>query len=85
MKVVHRGAGIAPWLVHQTSDQKVAGSSPGGEFSSPRSTFCPDSYFSIHSTPMLLKYHVKHPSHSAKGAGSRLHLNTHVLYVSGFA
>ena len=48
-----------------------------GEFSSPGSTFCADSYFGIRSTPVL-------PGHSAKSAGGRLQLNTHTPYVCGF-
>ena len=31
------------------------------EFSTPGSTFCADSYFSICSTPMLLQQHLKDP------------------------
>ena len=54
-----------------------------GEFSSPGSTFCADSYFGIRSTRVLL--HVKDPRHSAKSAGGRLQLNTHAPYVCGFA
>ena len=45
-----------------------------GEFSSPGSTFCADSYFGI----------PKNPGHSAKSAGGRLQLNTHTPYVCGF-
>ena len=56
-----------------------------GEFSSPGSTFCADSYFSICSTPVLPQEHVKDPGHSAKSAGSRLQLNTHTPYICGFA
>ena len=56
-----------------------------GEFSSPRSTFCADSYFGIRSTPVLPQQHVKDPGHSAKSAGGRLQLNTHTPYVCGFA
>ena len=56
-----------------------------GEFSSPGSTFCADSYFGIHSTPVLPQQHVKDPGHSAKSAGGRLQLNTHTPYVCGFA
>ena len=41
-------AEIAQWLERQ----KVAGSTTG-EFSSPGSTFCADSYFGIRSTPVL--------------------------------
>ena len=56
-----------------------------GEFSSPESAFCADSYFGICSTPMLPQQHVKDPGHSAKSAGGRLQLNTHTPYVCGFA
>ena len=55
-----------------------------GEFSSPGSTFCADSYFGIRSTPVLPQQHVKNPGHSAKSAGGRLQLNTHTPYVCGF-
>ena len=48
-----------------------------GEFSSPGSTFCADSYFGIRSTPVLPQHHVKDRGHSAKSAGGRLQLNTH--------
>ena len=56
-----------------------------GEFSSPGSAFCADSYFGVRSTPVLLQYHVKYPGHSAKSAGGRLQLSTHTPYVCGFA
>ena len=56
-----------------------------GEFSSPGSTFCDDSYFGIPSTPVLSQQYVKDPGHSAKSAGGRLQLNTHAPYVCGFA
>ena len=56
-----------------------------GEFSSPGSTFCADSYFSIRSTPVLPQQQVKDPGHSAKSAGGRLQLNTHAPYVCGSA
>ena len=52
-----------------------------GEFSSPGSTFCADSYFGIRSTPVLPQQHVKDPGHSAKSADGRLQLNTHAPYV----
>ena len=48
-----------------------------GKFSSAESTFCADSSFGVRSTPVLPQWHVKDPSHSAKSAGGRLHLNTH--------
>ena len=54
-----------------------------GEFSSPGSTFCSDSYFGILPPPCYHK-HVKNPGHSAKSAGGRLQLNTHTPYVCGF-
>ena len=39
-----------------------------GEYSSPGSTFCADSYYGIRSTPVLPEQHVKDPGHSAKSA-----------------
>ena len=33
--------------------------------------------FGVRSTPVLPQWHIKDPSHSAKSAGGRLHLNTH--------
>ena len=65
---------------HCTPGWKVAGSIPaeaGRVLSYPGSTFCADSYFSIHATQVLLQFHVKARSHSAKSAGGRLELNTH--------
>ena len=56
-----------------------------GEFSSPGSTFCADSYFGTRSIPVLPQQHVKDPGHSAKSAGGRLQLNTHAPCVCGFA
>ena len=56
---------------------------PAGEFSSPGSTFCADSYFGIRSTLVLL--HAKDPGHFAKSAGGRLQLNTHTPYLCNFA
>ena len=53
-----------------------------GEFSSPSSPFCADSYFGICSTPVLPQKHVKDHGHSAKSAGGRLQLNTHTNYIS---
>ena len=53
-----------------------------GEFTSPGSTFCYDSYFGIHSTPVLPQWHVEKISyHSAKNAGGWLQLNMHAPYV----
>ena len=41
--------------------------------------------FGVHSTPVLLQWHVKDPGHSAKSAGDRLHLNmlTSLIQWSG--
>ena len=58
---------------------------PAGQFSSPGSAFCADSYFGIRSTPVLPQKHVKDPGHPAKSAGGRSQLNTHTTYVCGFA
>ena len=50
------GAGIAQWLdtglvIERSRVRIPAGTA--GEFSSPGSTFCADSYFGIRSTPVL--------------------------------
>ena len=52
-----------------------------GEFSSPGSTFCSDSYFVPVAvfTPVLT--YVKDPGHCAKSAGGMLQLNTHAPYA----
>ena len=70
-------------MIERLRFQILAGAA--GEFSSPGSTFCADTYFGICSTPVLPQEHVKDPGHSAKSAGSRLQLNTHTPYVCGFA
>ena len=57
---VKKRAGITQWLEHRTRDWKVAGSNPAGaagEFCSPGSTFCADSYFGIHSTHVTALAH----------------------------
>ena len=56
-----------------------------GEFYSPASAFCADSYFSVPSIPVLPQQLVRRSRCSAKGAGGRLQLNTHAPYVCGFA
>ena len=55
-----------------------------GEFSSPGSAFCADSFFGVRSTPVLPQQHVKDPGHSAKSADGRLQLNAHApnVYVA---
>ena len=76
-----RQTGIACWLERQTCGWKVANSNPsrsGGRFFFSRVNFVCWFIFAVHSTPVLLQQHVKkNPSHSAKSAGGRLHLNTH--------
>ena len=49
-----------------------------GEFSSPESTLCADSYSVSVPPPVLPQWHVKVPGH-AKSAGGRLHVNTHTF------
>ena len=76
------------WLEHRTCDQMLWIRIPAGavgEFSSPGSTFCADSYFGLCSTPVLLQQHVKDHGHSAKSAGGRLQLNMYAPYICGFA
>ena len=46
------------------------------EFTSPELSLC-WLLFGVHSTLVLPQWHVKDPSHSAKSAGGRLHLNVH--------
>ena len=55
-----------------------------GEFSSPGSTFCADSYFRYPFHPRVTTVARKKSRHSAKSAGGRLQLNTHTPYVCGF-
>ena len=64
-----------------THDQKVASLNPSR--GSGRIFFSKDNFvcwilFSILSTPVWPQWYVKEPCHSAKSAGGRLHLNTHV-------
>ena len=70
-------------MIEKTRVRIPAGAA--GEFSSPGSTFCADSYFGIRSTPVLPQKHVKDPGHSVESAVGRLQLNTHTPYVCGFA
>ena len=63
------GAGIAQWLERRTRDSRSRVRIPAaaaGEFFSPGSTFCADSYSGIRSTPVLPQQHVKDPGHSAR-------------------
>ena len=48
-----------------------------GECSSSEFTLYVDSFIGVRSTPVLPQGHVKDPSHFAKSAGDRLHLNAH--------
>ena len=52
-----------------------------GEFSSPGSTLCADSYSVSVPTPVLPPWRVKDPGHSAKSAGGRLDLNMHTPWT----
>ena len=51
-------------MIERSQVQVLAG--VAGEFSSPGSTFCADSYFAICSTPVLLQWHVKDHSYLSK-------------------
>ena len=62
-----------------TCDWKVASSNPGrsiGRTFFSRVNFVCWLLFGVRSTPLLLQWHVKDPSHSAKSAGGKLYLNT---------
>ena len=65
---------------YQTRNRKVASSNPdrsGGRIFFSRVNFVFWLLFGVRSTPVLPLWHVKDPSHSAKSACGRLHLNTH--------
>ena len=53
-----------------------------GEFSSPGSAFCADSYFGIRSTPCVTA--IARKRSRCKSARGRLQLNTHASDVCGF-
>ena len=68
-------------LSPRTCDRKVVSSNPGRSgdrifFS--RVDFVCWLSFGVRSTPVLPQWHIKDPGHSAKSAGGRLHLNTHI-------
>ena len=56
-----------------------------GEFSSPGSTFCADSFRYLFHPRVTAVACNKNPGHSAKSAGGRLQLNMYAPYVYGFA
>ena len=77
------GVGIAQWLERRTHDWKVVGSNPcrrGGRIFFSRVHFLCWIWFQY---PTLC--YRSSPSHSAKSAGGRFHLNTHAPYIYGFA
>ena len=77
-----RAKGNRDSLLVKAPDSSSIGRIPAeaaGDFSSPESTLCADSYsVSVPPPPVLPQWHVKDPCHSAKSAGGRLHLNTHI-------
>ena len=65
----------------RTRDRKVASSNPGrssGRIFFSRLNFVCWLSFGVRSTPVLPRWHVKDPGHSANSAGGRLHLNAHI-------
>ena len=68
--------------VQDSSVDRLGTGGAAGEFSSPGSTFCADSYLGIRSTPMLPQLQVKDPGHSAKSVDDRLQLNTPLTCVA---
>ena len=72
--------GIACWLERRTHDRNVVSSNPGrsgGRISFSRVNLVYWLSFGVHSTPVLLQWHIKDTGHSAKSTGGRLHLSTH--------
>ena len=62
-------------------DRKVASSNPGrngGKIFVSGVNFVCWLLFGVRSTPVLPRWQVKDPGHSAKSADGRLHLNTHI-------
>ena len=74
--LVGKSAGL---LIEKLKVQVTAGAP--GEFSSPESSLCADS-FGVRFTTVLLQWHIKDPGHSAKKAGGRLHLGMHADYAA---
>ena len=73
-------AGIACWYSARLITEKVASSNPSrssGRIFFSRVNFACWLLFCVHSTPLLLQWHIKGPGHSAKSASGRLHLNRH--------
>ena len=73
-------AGIACWWWYRTRDRKVSSSNPGrsgGSIFFSRVNFVCLLLFGVRSTPVLPRWHVKDPGHSAESACDRLHLNMH--------
>ena len=64
-------------LVRAPDSSSKVSAGAAGEFSSPELTLC-DDLFGGRSIPVLLQWHGKDHGHSAKSAGGRLHLNTHI-------
>ena len=64
-------------MIERLRDRVPAGAA--GEFSTPETTLCADSFSVSFPPPVLPQWHVKDPGHSAKSAGGRLHLNMHKL------
>ena len=60
-------------MIERLRVQVMAGAA--GEFSFPELTFCTIIRCPFH--PVLLQWHIKDSSYSAKSANGRLHLNTH--------
>ena len=67
-------------IERQTRDRKVSSSNPGrsgGSIFFSRVNFVCLLLFGVRSTPVLPRWHVKDPGHSAESACDRLHLNMH--------
>ena len=72
--------GRLSWLEHQTQNGTVVSLIPGRiirRISLSRVDWLRWLLFGVHSTPASLPWHIKDPSHCAKSAGGKLHLNIH--------
>ena len=77
---------MAQWLERWARDRGSrvrVHAETAGEFSSPESAFCVDSYFSVRSTAVLPQWHVKDPGHFAESAvAGYSYTHMHHTYVA---
>ena len=81
--ITNWGAGIAHWQSARLKVKRLQVQIPAGaagKFSTPKLTFYADFYL-VFVPPLLLQWHIKDTSKSAKRAIGRLHLKKHTLLI----